>query len=112
MFISTAWATTTAATAANAPSAGEAFMLNMLLILILVALFYVLLIMPQQRRFKKHRSMMDALQKGDKVMTTGGFIGKIDKIDAEKHEVVIDFGNNVKITAARSAVQGKMDSEK
>ena len=106
MFISQAMAQTAAA-AADAPSPWEAFALNMVLVLILVVLFYVLLIMPQQKRFKKHRAMIDQLKKGDKVVTASGFIGTIDKIKAEENEVVLDLGGGVKVTALRSAIQNK-----
>ena len=94
-------------TMADAPSAWEAFALNMLLILILVVMFYVLLIMPQQKRFKKHHEMLNKLSKGDKVVTSGGFLGTIDKIKEEENEVVLDLGNGVKVTALRSAIQNR-----
>lgn len=95
------------AVAADAPSPWEAFALNMVLILILVVMFYVLLIMPQQKRFKKHKDMLDKLKKGDKIITSGGFVGTIDKIKDGDSEVVIDLGNGVKVTALRSAIQNR-----
>lgn len=85
------------------PGAMEAFLWNMGLIAVLMILFYVLLIMPQQRRFKEHKEMLDKLQKGDKVITGGGLIGKIDKIKDER-EVIIDLGDT-KVTALRSTIQ-------
>ena len=109
MLISTAYAA--AEMASDAPSAGEAFMLNMLLVLILVILFYVLLIMPQQRRFKEHKSMIDSLKKGDKVVTSGGLVGKVHKIKDEA-EVVVDLGNDVKVTVLRSMIQTRSGDEK
>ena len=93
----------------NAPDAGEAFMWNIGMVLVLVALFYVLLIMPQQRRFKEHSQMLAGLKKGDKVITGGGLVGKIDKITEGDDEVVIDLGNGTKVTALRSTLQGKND---
>lgn len=90
----------------NAPSATEAFMYNMGLVLVLVVLFYVLLIMPQQRRFKEHKAMLDKLENGDKVITGGGLVGKIDKV-LDDDEIVIDLGNGVKVTALRSTIQTK-----
>lgn len=87
----------------DAPSAGEAFMMNMGMVLVLVILFYVLLIMPQQRRFKEHRQMLAGLQKGDEVVTGGGLVGKIDSILNDK-EMVIDLGNGIKVTALRSTI--------
>jgi len=107
MLISQALAASTATAVADMPNPWEAFALNMLLILILVIMFYVLLIMPQQKRFKKHRDMLDKLKKGDRIVTAGGFIGVIDKIKDGDNEVVIDLGNGVKVTALRSAIQNR-----
>jgi preprotein translocase subunit YajC len=91
---------------ADMPSAGQAFMMNMGMVLVLVVLFYVLLIMPQQRRFKEHRRMLSGLQKGDPVVTGGGLVGKIDTI-VDDNEVVIDLGNGLKVTALRSTIHAK-----
>lgn len=107
MLISAAYAAGEAV--GNPPTAGDAFMTQMFLILILVVLFYVLLIMPQQKRFKKHREMLDSLKKGDKIVTSGGLLGKIDKITPEKDEVIIDLGGDIKVTALRSTIQGRRD---
>lgn len=99
--------TGTAAGMANlpaAPSPTEAFAWNMGMVLVLVVLFYVLLIMPQQRRFKEHAKMLSGLKKGDKVVTGGGLVGVIDKI-GENEEVVVDLGNGLKVTALRSTIQ-------
>jgi preprotein translocase subunit YajC len=93
---------------ADAPSATEAFAWNMGLVLVLVVLFYVLMILPQQRRFKEHSAMLSQLKKGDKVVTGGGFIGKIDKI-VNDEEVLIDLGNGLKVTALRSTIHAKND---
>lgn len=91
---------------AGMPSAGEAFMMNMGMVLVLVALFYLLLIRPQQRRFKEHRKMLDTLKKGDAIVTSGGLVGKIDSIPNDE-EMVIDLGSGLKVTALRSAIHAK-----
>ena len=112
MFISAAYASAEAAGAAGAagaPSVMEAFILNMLLILIMVLLFYFLLIKPQQKRLKKHREMIDAIKKGDKVITAGGLLGKVHKITEDSDEVVLDMGGSVKLTALRSTIQNVRD---
>lgn len=117
-FVSTAYAAATApvspsgagSAAAAASSPGQVMMLNMLMVLVLVSLFYVLMIMPQQKRFKKHRSMLDSLKKGDKVITAAGFVATVDKTPDEKStEVVLDLGNGMKVTALRHTIQTKMD---
>lgn len=111
MLISAAYAasdavTTTATTAAAAaPSAAQAFAMNMGMILVLVVLFYVLMIRPQQRRFKEHRTMLDAMKKGDRVLTSGGLLATVDSVDNVKGEVVVDLGNGVKATALRATIQ-------
>lgn len=87
------------------PSAMEAFMYNMGLVLVLIVLFYFLLIRPQQKRFRKHSEMLDSLKKGDKVVTGGGLVGKVHKIEAGNPEVVVDLGNDLKVTAMRSTLQ-------
>ncbi len=93
---------------ANAPSPMDAFIMNMGLVIVLVGLFYLLLIMPQQRRFKEHSDMLSDLKKGDRVVTGGGLVGKIDKVLDDK-EVLIDLGNDIKVTALRSMIQGKTE---
>lgn len=94
----------TNAMAADAPSAASAFAWNMGLILVLVLMFYFLLIRPQQKRFKEQQDMVNALKKGDKVVTAGGLVGKIHKITDGNNEVVIDLGDT-KVTAMRSSLQ-------
>jgi preprotein translocase subunit YajC len=100
-------ALTEAATAvAGAPTPAESFMQTMIFTLILIVLFYFLLIRPQQKRFKEHTSMLSALAQGDKIITQGGLVGNIEKIQSEQ-EMVIDFGNNVKMTVMRSSILGR-----
>lgn len=113
MFISKAYAQANQiageiAAVPQAPSAMDAFWYNMGLVLVLVLLFYVLLIRPQQKRFKKHAEMLDALQKGDKVITGGGFVATVEKLVNER-EIVLDLGNGMKVTALRSTISGKND---
>jgi len=114
-FISQAYAAAPAAVpaaAATAPSAGEAFVMNMGLILVLVVMFYLLLIRPQQKRFKQHQEMISALKKGDKILTSGGLIGTIDTITEGSNEVVVDLGNGLKVTALRSTIQSHSEPVK
>ncbi len=108
MFITKAFAADAPAAATppmpEAPSLMAGFMSNMIIVLVLVVLFYVLLIMPQQKRFKAHSAMLAKLQKGDRVVTGGGLVGTIDKL-VNDQEVVVDLGNGVKVTALRSTLQ-------
>lgn len=64
--------------------------------------FYFLLIRPQQKRARETKTMLEALQKGDEVVTAGGVVGKIAKISEGYAEV--DIAPNVTITVQRSAI--------
>ena len=70
------------------------------LILIFV-IFYFFLIRPQQKKVKDHKLMVDNLKRGDKVVTSGGIVGTIERIiDAEKVEVIIS--DNVKVEVVKA----------
>ena len=70
------------------------------LILIFV-IFYFFLIRPQQKKVKEHKLMVESLKRGDKVVTSGGIVGTVERIiDNEKVEVLIS--ENVKVEIVRS----------
>ena len=104
MLISTAQA---ASDVATTPAAADTFWMNMGLIGVMFVLFYVLLIRPQQKRLQEQRAMLDTLQKGDAVVTSGGLVGTVSKIISDT-EVEIDLGS-VKVVALRYTIQTKMD---
>ncbi|NBX66113.1 MAG: preprotein translocase subunit YajC [Proteobacteria bacterium] len=99
------------APAAAAPSAGDAFLTNMGLILAMFILFYVLLIRPQQKRFKAQQAMLAALKVGDRVVTGAGFIGTIASLKNDT-EVEVDLGNGLKVTALRYTISTVANDEK
>lgn len=66
------------------------------------AIFYFMIIRPQQKRQKEHQKMLEALQKGDKIVMTGGIHGTVAGI--EEKTILVDVGNNVKIKFERSAI--------
>ena len=75
------------------------------LILIFV-IFYFFLIRPQQKKVKEHKLMVERLKRGDKVITTGGIVGTVERIiDNEKVEVNISENVNVEIVRS-SGIQG------
>ena len=80
------------------------------LILIFV-IFYFFLIRPQQKKVKDHKLMVDNLKRGDKVITSGGIVGTIERIiDAEKAEVMIS--DNVKVEIVKSTgIQALVNSQ-
>jgi preprotein translocase subunit YajC len=98
------WLTASAwAQAAPAPAAGPGGgLLSLVPFLLIFVLFYVLMILPQQRQRKKHQQMLDALKKGDRVVTTGGLIGAVTNIHNDV--VSVQVAENVKVKVLRSAI--------
>ena len=79
------------------------------LILIFV-IFYFFLIRPQQKKVKEHKLMVESLKRGDKVITTGGIVGTVERvIDNEKVEVNISENVNVEIVRS-SGIQGLVNT--
>ena len=76
----------------------EAFGTFLPLILIFVV-FYFLLIRPQQRKVKQHKEMLSNLKRGDKIVTSGGIIGTINKV-ADNRELTLEVAENVEIKIA------------
>ena len=95
MFVTPAFAQ-----AAGGPSAGAAVAQFLPIILIFV-IFYFLLIRPQQQKMKQHRAMVEALRRGDQVVTSGGIVAKVSKVqDDGMVEVEIADGVKVKVVKA------------
>jgi preprotein translocase subunit YajC len=65
-------------------------------------IFYFLLIRPQQRRVKEHRALIDAVKRGDVVVTGGGLIGKVTKV--EDAEVEVEVAANVRVRVVKSTL--------
>jgi len=93
---------------AATPSAGESFMWNMGLIALMFVLFYMLLIRPQQKRLKAQQSTLSALKVGDRVITGGGLVGTISKLNSDT-EVEVDLGG-MKVTALRYTLALRNDT--
>ncbi len=73
-------------------------------LIIIFAIFYFLLIRPQQQRAKKHREFLDSLQRGDEVMTAGGIIGKIKGLTDDV--VTLEVADNVRVKVGRAQIAG------
>ena len=75
----------------------------MILIVLMFVVLYFLMIRPQMKRAKEHKTMVEALQKGDEVVTSGGMLGRISKISDSY--VTLEVANNVEVQLQRPAVQ-------
>jgi preprotein translocase subunit YajC len=79
------------------------------LILIFV-IFYFFLIRPQQKRVKDHKTMVESLARGDEVITSGGIIGKVDKV-MEDDRIEVILADNVKVQIIRSTITSLLKQE-
>jgi preprotein translocase subunit YajC len=100
MFSSAAYAQ--AATPAPAGSGTES-LISLLPFALMFVVFYFLLIRPQQRKMKEHKAMLDALRRGDKVVTGGGIIGSVTHVGSDD-EITVEIADGVRVRALRSAV--------
>jgi preprotein translocase subunit YajC len=84
----------------QAPNPLIAFMPFILIILV----FYFLILRPQSKRTKEHTNMVKALQKGDRVVTAGGFHGIIQGVNDEEDTCLLEIADRVRITLSRSSI--------
>jgi preprotein translocase subunit YajC len=98
MWISTAYAQGTGIFDQNA-------LVQFLPLVLIFVVFYFLLIRPQQRKAKDQKAMLGALRRGDRVVTGGGIIGTVARVDnPEAEEVVVEIAENVRVRVLRSTI--------
>ncbi len=88
---------------------GSGFAQFIPLILIFV-IFYFFLIRPQQKRVKEHKEMVKNLKRGDEVITSGGIIGKVDRV-FEDDRIEVEISDGVKVQVIRNTVQGHLKKQ-
>ena len=86
-----------------APGGGADGLMSFLPIILMFVLLYFLMIRPQMKRAKEQKAMIEALQKGDEVVTAGGIVGRITKISDQY--VTVEVAPNTEVVVQRSAVQ-------
>lgn len=72
----------------------------MLPLVLIFVVFYFLLIRPQQKKAKEHKAMLDAVRRGDKVVTGGGIIGTVTKVK-DDNEITVEISDGVKVQVQR-----------
>lgn len=77
---------------------------DLIMILLIFAIMYFLLIRPQQKKLKEHAAMLDALRRGDQVVTQGGIIGKIVKVKEGENEVEVEITKGVNVRVVKSTI--------
>ena len=72
-------------------------------LILIFAIMYFLLIRPQQKKVKEHQAMVEALRRGDQVVTQGGVIGKVTKVK-EDGEVEVEIADGVRVRVIKSTI--------
>ncbi len=88
--------------AAGAPASGSVGLIAFVPYLAIFAIFYFLMIRPQQKRAKAQRDLIGAATKGDTVVTAGGVVGKIVRVMEAEGEVEIEIAPNVKVRVVKA----------
>jgi preprotein translocase subunit YajC len=104
---------TTSVTSANATgtdtgSTWESLWPMLVFLVVIFAMFYFLMIRPQRKRQKEQQTMMQALQKGDKIITAGGIYGTIDSISEDTLVIKVEGGTTLRV--ARNSVALRPDT--
>jgi preprotein translocase subunit YajC len=99
-FIQNAWAQ-----AAPSQSA-DAGLINLVMLVVLFLVFYFLLIRPQTKRVKEHKQMVEALAKGDEVVTNGGLLGKITNLG--ENFIMLEVDTNTEVKVQRQSIAAVM----
>ncbi|MFZ2737290.1 MAG: preprotein translocase subunit YajC [Burkholderiaceae bacterium] len=100
MFISSAFAQTVPAAAAGGDM--QSSLMSMLPLVLMFVVLYFVMIRPQMKKQKEHRSMIEALAKGDEIVTAGGVLGKVTKLG--ESYLSLEVAEGIEIQVQRSAV--------
>jgi preprotein translocase subunit YajC len=100
LFVSEAWAM--GAQPGGEGGAGGPLASPFFMLIIIFAIFYFLLIRPQQKRMKEHKDMLAAIKKGDKVITQGGIYGLVEEVGEKT--LTLKIGENTKVKFGKSYI--------
>ena len=87
----------------GAAGGGQSALTSLVPLIIMFAIFYFLLIRPQQKKAKEHKALLDALKKGDKVVTAGGMHGKVTAVEESIVTLEVATGVNIKFNKGHIA---------
>jgi preprotein translocase subunit YajC len=102
VFISNAFAQTAPAASASGAASISSSLMNMLPLVLMFVVLYFIMIRPQMKKQKEHRAMIDALARGDEVVTAGGMLGKVTSV--ADNAIGVQIASGVEVQMQRSAV--------
>ena len=93
----------TPAYAQAAAGGGAAAFTSFVPLILIFGIMYFLLIRPQQKKLKEHKAMVEALRRGDQVLTQGGIVGKVTHVN-EDGTAMVEIADNVKVKVLKSTI--------
>lgn len=72
--------------------------------ILIIPIFYLLIIRPQNKRMKEHKTMLEGVKKGDTIVTSGGVVGKVTKVKDGDLELEVEIAKDVRVTVVRSTI--------
>ena len=97
------WIGVAHAQAAGAAQQGPGFLATLVPLILIFVIFYVLIIRPQSKRMKQHKEMVSNLQKGDEVVTGGGFYGRVVRVNEDT--ITVELAEGVRVKSQRDSIQ-------
>jgi preprotein translocase subunit YajC len=86
-----------------APGGGGDLFVSLMPLVLIFVVFYFLLIRPQQQKVKAHRQLIDNIKKGDQVVTAGGIIGKVTRVETD-NTVLLEVAPNVVVKVVKATI--------
>ena len=90
--------------AVAAAGGGASLLGAMTPLLVIFLIFYFFLVRPQQKRMQEYQKLMSGLRRGDRIVTTGGIIGTITKVEDKSAEVMVEIAEGVHVRLQRNAI--------
>ncbi|HEY8384290.1 MAG TPA: preprotein translocase subunit YajC [Microvirga sp.] len=95
----------TPAFAQGAPAGGSSdIFLQLVPFVLIFIIMWFLIIRPQQRRVKQHQEMLKSIRRGDNVVTSGGILGKVTKVQDDATDIEVEIAEGVRVKVARSMI--------
>lgn len=106
-FVSNAFANEVATTAAKQPS----MLASMLPMIGIMAVFYFLIIRPQNKKLNEHKALLNAIKKGDQIITAGGVYADVVKVNQEANTVQVEIAEGVKVMLKLDTIVGVVETK-
>ena len=87
----------------ESPGMSNEFLIQLMPLVLLFGIFYFLLIRPQQQRMKKHQEMVNAVRRGDTVVTSGGIVGRVAKVK-DDGEIMVEIADGVQVRVVKATL--------